>query len=865
MTASVVKEFPWWRRIPIHTKLQIGTALFALILMVGGGLYLTWVTQGYFDDKIKRDLLMLSEVIAENSRAAAAFSDSESAEKVLYSLKANEGIVAAAIVRDGKIIASYPNVNVADKFLDQIERGAGVYVSDRGYVVIQPIVVTDKEVGQLVLASDRTEWVFVEQQLRKLFLGLFAGVVILLLVIYTGLRSFITRPLSNLSEWAVSVARHKRFDALAAKENDDEIGQLVDSLNTMLIELEKQQGIITLNQRLTEEIQERMRVESDLREMRTKAEQANEAKTRFLANMSHEIRTPMNVIMGFIEIVLESPLNDEQRKHLTTVRRSANLLHGLLNDILDVSKLEEGKLQLERIPFSVRQVIGDILKTFEMKAREKCLSFGAYIDPNIQTDFIGDPLRLSQILINLVGNAIKFTEEGSVHIEVVKDPDESLIFSVVDTGIGIAADKVDYVFQNFAQADTSVSRKYGGSGLGTTISKQLVELMGGHIWVESEPDIGSTFAFRILLTPIEVNKPLLEVMQVQPTLKTDRTLNILVAEDVPENAELLKVRLHSLGHNVVVVENGEEAVAEIKAHDFDIVLMDIQMPIKDGLTATGEIRLLEKGRNIPILALTASVLKQNQLACQEAGMNGFVTKPVVFADLYAEMARVLEGVHSKVVDSFVDIKFDIPEIPGVDRARAAVTWQDKDSYLKNLILFARSHRDAVPIIRHSLRDGSVVKVRKILHALKGAAGNLALIDIHDAVLALSKLLHADDMTAFDEHLKALERPLAALVEALLPSGRKDRDARASVSAGFDLIALEKRIALLCESYRKGITADDLLMQVVEGLKMGGLSSLEINPVLSAVDDFEFERAITQLFKLLEKMKSFGDVDDAGFH
>lgn len=865
MIAGVVHEFPWWRRIPIHTKLQIGTALFALILMVGGGLYLRWVTQDYFDDKIKRDLLMLSEVVAENSRAAVAFSDSESAAKVLHSLKANKGIVAAVIVRDGHIIASYPDIQLAEKVLDQVKRSAGVYALDEGYLVIQPIVVTDKEMGQLILRSDRSEWAFAAQQLRKLFFGLFAGVVILLLVIYMGLRSFITRPLSNLSEWAVSVARLKRFDALAAKENEDEIGQLVDSLNTMLIELEKQQGIITLNQRLTEEIQERMRVENDLRDMRTKAEQANEAKTRFLANMSHEIRTPMNVIMGFIEIVLESPLNDEQRKHLTTVRRSANLLHSLLNDILDVSKLEEGKLQLERIPFSIRQVIGDVLKTFEMKAREKCLSLGAHIDPRIHNDYLGDPLRLSQILINLVGNAIKFTEEGSVHVEVSKDADDRLLFSVVDTGIGIAADKIDYVFQNFAQADTSVSRKYGGSGLGTTISKQLVELMGGSIWVESEPDIGSTFAFRISLTPIEVSKPLLEVLQVQPTLKTDRTLNILVAEDVQENAELLKVRLQTLGHNVVVVENGEEAVAEIKSHDFDIVLMDVQMPIKDGLTATREIRALEKGRQLPILALTASVLRQNQLACHEAGMNGFVTKPVVFADLYAEMARVLEGVHSKVIDSFVDIKFDIPDIPGVDRARAAVTWQDKDQYLKNLILFARSHRDAVPIIRHSLRDGSVTKVKKILHALKGAAGNLALVDIHDAVLALSKLLHAKEMAAFDEHLNALETSLAGLVEALLPAGSKERDARPYPTAGFDLTALQKRIALLCESYRKGITSDDLLMQVVDGLKMGGLSPLEINPVLSAIDDFEFERAITQLFQLLEKMKSSGDQNDAGFH
>lgn len=314
-----------------------------------------------------------------------------------------------------------------------------------------------------------------------------------------------------------------------------------------------------------------------------------------------------------------------------------------------------------------------------------------------------------------------------------------------------------------------------------------------------------------------------------------------------------------------MVENGEEAVAEIKSHDFDIVLMDVQMPIKDGLTATREIRALEKGRLLPILALTASVLRQNQLACQEAGMNGFVTKPVVFADLYTEMARVLEGVHSNVIDSFVDIKFDIPDIPGVDSARAAVTWQDKDQYLKNLILFARSHRDAVPIIRHSLRDGSVTKVKKILHALKGAAGNLALVEIYDAVLALSKVLQTDDKVACEEHLKALERPLAALVETLVPAGRKERDARASISAGFDLVALEKRIALLCESYRKGITSDELLKQVVDDLKMGGLSPLEINPVLSAVDDFEFERAITQLFKILEKVKSSGDQDDAGFH
>lgn len=350
----------------------------------------------------------------------------------------------------------------------------------------------------------------------------------------------------------------------------------------------------------------------------------------------------------------------------------------------------------------------------------------------------------------------------------------------------------------------------------------------------------------------------------EPTLETDRILNILVAEDVPENAELLKVRLHSLGHSVVVVENGEEAVAEVKAHTFDIVLMDVQMPIMDGLAATREIRRLEKGKRLPVLALTASVLKQNQIACESAGMNGFVTKPVVFSELYAEMARMLGEVHPRIVDAMVDISFDMPDIPGVDRERAAVTWQDKDHYLKNLILFARSHRDAVKIIRRSLHDGNVTKVKKILHALKGAAGNLALVDIYDAVVVLSNVLNAEDTRAVEECLTALEAPLVALVDALLPVARNVATL-SPVLVEFDLTALEKRVSLLCESYRKGIASDEVLKQVIDGLRRGGVSTTDVESVLAAVDDFEFDRAITQLFKLLENMKSAGDVYDAGFH
>ena len=653
----------------IKTKLLI-----LACVSVGVALTLSYVGftayEAYSMRKVKTaELQTQAQMLAFTSTGVLSFHDDSAARKLLAALRSQPAVEFACLYdADGRVLAVYPQATGGEAPPPKPPAGDLCRSVGDCIELFRPVVDQGEPVGTLYLRASMKDL-----NRRLAHYAIIAMVVMLCSLVASVLLTMrlqqrISEPILKLVGAARKTGAAADYSIRVQHQGNDELGILCTEFNRMLDRIEAsdkalkhtqdslEERVTARTAQLSQEIDRRERVQAELVQARDAAEAANRAKSDFLANMSHEIRTPMTAILGFADVLQENmnaSASPENIDAATTIKRNGEHLLRVLSDILDLSKIEAGKMEVDQKWCSPSQIIADVASLMQVRSDGKGLTLSVHHSDTLPCSVLTDPVRFRQILINLVGNAIKFTEAGEVRIAArVIAPDQNAVqlqVDVSDTGIGMATEQIERLFRPFSQVDSSATRRFGGTGLGLTISRRLAEMLGGTISVTSTPGRGSTFRLTVDAgPPAELPQHADLPATSKPITAPPRQLNarILLAEDGPDNQRLISFLLRKVGADVTMVENGQLAIeaalaCQAESKPFDVILMDMQMPVTDGYEATRQLRA--SGYQRPILALTAHSMKEDRQKCLDAGCDDYLSKPIDRTRLVETVARYLDN------------------------------------------------------------------------------------------------------------------------------------------------------------------------------------------------------------------------------